>query len=69
MNYKLSDNQKRFVRDAKKQELDIDYNYSGRFMYGRQCPSIIVESPGAFLTKAKINWDNMGMEFVIYAKD
>ena len=67
--YELSKNQKLFIKDAKKQGHDIDYGYSGRCMYGRKCPSIIVESPGCFATKAKIVWDNMAMDFVLYAKD
>lgn len=67
--YKLSTNQRLFVRDAEKQGFKVDYTYSGRFMYGRRCPYIEVHGMGEFGTKAKTAWDNMGFDYVIYARD
>jgi hypothetical protein len=65
--YKLSDNQKKFVKDAERQGFEVDYGYSGRGMYGECCPSVDVEDVGDFATKAAKNWDNMGRGFVVYA--
>jgi hypothetical protein len=65
----LSKNQQKFVFDAEDQGFDVDYEYSGRSMFGRTCPSIQVGGMGQFATKAVVCWDNMGKGFVIYAKD
>ena len=66
---KLSENQKLFVKDAEAQGFEVEYTYSGRAMYGATCPSIIVFGMGEFGTKATTCWDNMAMDFVVYAKD
>ena len=58
-NYELSKNQKKFVKDAQAQGFKVDYSYSGRFMYGRCCPSVCVKSVGEFVTKSKTSYDNM----------
>ncbi len=65
--YPLTPNQQRFVRDAEDQGFDVDYGYSGRFMYGQTCPAVRVDSVGEFGTKAATRWDNMGLGFVVYA--
>jgi hypothetical protein len=62
----LSENQKKFVRAAKKAGLEV-YSYSGRFMYGKKCPAVTVDGPGSFGTKAKVCWDNMAFQYVVYA--
>jgi hypothetical protein len=63
----LSPNQKKFVRSAEKAGLDV-YSYSGRFMYGKECPAVTVDRHGGFKTSAQICWDNMGLQFVAYAR-
>jgi hypothetical protein len=65
--YELSDNQKLFVRDAENQGITVKYDYSGRCMYGRKCPSVVVGGPGDFGTKAGTRSDSMGLDIVIYA--
>jgi len=69
IDYKLSKNQQKFVKDAEAQNFEVGYNYSGRGMYGRCCPSIIVGGYGEFSTKAKIASDQMGLSTVIYAQN
>jgi hypothetical protein len=68
-NYELSENQQQFVDDAEEAGYTVDYGYSGRGMFGRECPSIIVEGIADFATKADYKADNMGMDYVIYAQD
>jgi hypothetical protein len=65
--YELSENQKQFVRDAEAQGHEVRYDYSGRGMYGRQCPAVVC-APGEFGTKAAISRDNMGLDMVFYAQ-
>ena len=67
--YALTDNQVLFCIDADDADLDISFTYSGRGMYGRQCPSVRVESISDLPTTAKTNWDNMGRRFVVYAEN
>lgn len=66
---KLSANQKKFVKSAEKAGLDVDYSYSGRFMYGKTCPAVRVsyleQWPG---NPNKYSIDNMGKGYVIYAR-
>ena len=64
----LTENQKQFVKDAQGQGLEVDYTYSGRFMYGDTCPSVVVRSPSEFNTSANTEWDNMGLNYVVYAR-
>lgn len=64
--YPLSDNQLRFCVDCEEQGLELNYTYSGRAMYGEQCPSVVgTQGPE---TKADYLTDNMGREFVYYAR-
>lgn len=64
----LTDNQKQFVKDARDQGKEIKWDYSGRFMYGKRCPSVNVDSPAELNTQAQIEWDQMGLGYVIYAR-
>ena len=66
--YKLTDNQRKFVADATEQDLEIDYDYSGRGMYGKTCPAVRLDGMGDFATKAETSWDNMGLGYVVYAR-
>ena len=67
MHKKLSDNQKIFVDDAHEQGLKVDYDYSGRGMYGKTCPCVVVPNSSSFNTKARVSQDSMGLDIVIYA--
>lgn len=68
-NYKLSENQQRFVDDAYAKGLEVDFGYSGRgMMFGRCCPAVVVDGPAVFSTEANTCHDNMGKDIVIYAK-
>lgn len=63
----LSENQRQFVKDAEECELDVDYNYSGRGMYGARCPAVRVGQANDIATKAKVSTDSMGRGMVVYA--
>lgn len=63
-NYELTSEQKKFVRKALREGFEVDYGYSGRFMYGRKCPSVTC-SNGAFGFKG-CRSDNMGRDMVYY---
>jgi len=65
--YPLSKNQVQFIKDVKASEYDIRYNYSGRYMYGRSCPSVNLDRGEHLETRAKTNEDSMGKGYVIYA--
>lgn len=62
----LSNNQKQFVRDAEEQGHDVNYDYSGRHMYGKTCPSVVCAA-GKFNTRAAYRVDSMGLDVVYYA--
>ena len=62
--YELSEEQKKFVRKAKREGFEVDYTYSGRGMYGRQCPSVTCRF-GEFGFKG-CRSDNMGLDKVYY---
>jgi len=63
----LTDNQKLFIRAAKRAGLDV-YSYSGRGMYGDKCPAVTVSHAAAFKTRAKVSTDSMGKDVVVYAR-
>lgn len=65
----LTDNQKQFVFDALSSNLDINFKYSGRGMFGDQCPAIVVDDLHSFQTSAQFKIDNFGKSFVLYAQD
>lgn len=62
--YELTAKQKKFVAKAKKEGFTVDYGYSGRFMYGRKCPSVVCH-PGEFGFKG-CSVDNMAFDMVYY---
>lgn len=63
----LTDNQMLFIDDAEKMGLTVVYDYSGKFMNGRRCPAVIVDSYHQLETDAVVCMDNMGARFVVYA--
>ena len=60
-----SDNQKLFIRAAKRAGLDVT-SYSGRGMYGAECPAVSVRSVHDFKTRAKVSTDQLGLGYVVY---
>lgn len=68
-NYRLSDNQRRFVIDALTENYEVDFYYSGRGMRGAYCPSVIVKREKTFSSDAKTLQDSLGHDTVIYARD
>lgn len=65
--YELSKTQAAFVRKAEKEGFEIEYGYSGRFMYGRKCPAVYLghDEVGAFGFRGAKK-DNLGLGEVIY---
>ncbi len=62
-----SDNQRRFVRDARAEGLVVEA-YSGRNMYGAECPSVTVACVSdCTFTRARFSTDSMGLGIVCYA--
>lgn len=62
--YSLSDAQKKFIRKAKREGFEVDFTYSGRGMFGKQCPAVICNA-GEFGFKGAAH-DQMGKGVVIY---
>mgnify|MGYP001171453070 CR=1 FL=1 len=61
----LRPEQIRFCKKAIAEGYKIDFTYSGRFMFGARCPSIICDTSSEFGFKGS-RIDNMGLQFVIY---
>lgn len=66
--YELSENQKEFVAAALREGYEIDYSYSGRGMYGHQCPAVRLGSGEDFNPSAEHKVDSMGRGSVVYAQ-
>jgi hypothetical protein len=66
--YDLSDNQVKFCKDAEDSGVELEYDYSGRGMYGKTCPSVTVDDENDFKTEARIKTDNMGLQIIMYAQ-
>lgn len=64
--YELTDAQKKFVRKAKKEKFEIDYSYSGRWMYGKKCPAVRCKQ-GEFGFRGASS-DQMGLGIVVYMR-
>jgi len=63
-----SENQLQFIEDAEQTDFEIDYEYSGRGMFGNVCPCIRCDSHNDLKTKANTVIDSMGKGIVIYAQ-
>lgn len=61
----LKDYQKIFISEAEDQGFDIR-NYSGRGMYGRECPAFTVDRIADARISVPYSWDNMGLSYIIY---
>jgi len=68
--YTLTANQMLFVREAEEQELEVDYTYSGRGMYGAYCPAVRLEAEDLLRYKftAAVARDSLGLGMVVYAR-
>ena len=64
--YALSKRQAIFVREAETQGLKVDYTYSGRGMYGVECPSVDVEDLASVSFGIPTRTDTLGTGYVIY---
>jgi hypothetical protein len=63
-----SDNQLKFIEQVKSQGFQVEYDYSGRFMFGDVCPAVRVDDIADIRITASYSTDNMGMGYIIYAK-
>lgn len=70
LTYALSENQCGFIEDviACGLQSSLYLDYSGRYMFGRRCPGVVVERYEQLRTTAEIVWDNMGMGYIAYAR-
>ena len=60
--------EKRFRRKAEKLGYEVR-EYSGRCMYGRQCPGVTVDNPNDFIAEmgmTGLRIDNMGLKYIVY---
>ncbi len=66
--WKPSANQMKFINKANEEGYVIR-TYSGRGMFGRSCPGIVVDSPTDFsIGKGKTQLDNMGLSYIVYCQ-
>lgn len=66
--YELSKEQERFVSEAERQGLKVDYGYSNRFLKDAKCPAVFVSTlRDASFGGRDIQWDRKGDGYVIYA--
>lgn len=65
--YELSESQVQFVEKAKAEGFRIRFDYSGRGMFGRQCPAVYLDQDeiGSFGCKGAKR-DDLGKGEVIY---
>ncbi len=64
----MTANQIRFCEDAIREGVEI-HAYSGRGMYGVECPSVHVgQICDATFTRASFDADTLGMGYVLYAR-
>lgn len=61
--------EQKFIAKAKRIGYEVNEHYSGRFMYGRECPSVTVDNPNDFIAEMGMKGlrvDNMGLSYVVY---
>lgn len=63
----LSSNQRLFVEDMEREGFEIDYCYSGRGMFGENCPAVKTDKVN-LPTKANLFSDSLGHRTVFYAR-
>jgi len=68
MVYEQSYRDEQFTIKAKRRGYKVE-SYSGRYMFGRRCPSVVVDNPNDFIAEMGMKGlkvDNMGKQFVVY---
>lgn len=63
-----NDIETKFIKKATKLGYEV-YQYSGRFMFGRECPAVNVSNPNDFIAEMGMKGlkiDNMGLDYVVY---
>ena len=64
----LTDNEEKFMNKAESLGYEIE-EYSGRGMFGKICPSVIVDNPMDFIAEIGMKGlfvDNIGLKYVVY---
>ena len=66
--YDLTGDQDKFVTEAEGQGLTVDYEYVGKFNFGRKCPAVKVQNLRELRTSAKnAQWEHVaGSHYIIY---
>ena len=65
---KLKAREVKFVKKAEALGYEVRV-YSGRSMYGRECPSVTVNNPNDFIAEIGMKGlkiDNMGLSYIVY---
>ena len=62
---KLSPDQIQFIQDCLDCDLSIR-RYSGRGMFGRECPGAVVSDPIKNQVQYKYSWDSLGLDYIVY---
>lgn len=60
--------EEKFRKKAEKLGYKVQ-DYSGRFMFGRKCPSVTVDNPMDFIAEIGLKGlkvDNMGFQYIVY---
>lgn len=71
LNWRIGMSSKKELQFKKKAE-ELGYvviEYSGRFMFGRKCPAVIISNASDFIAEMGmkgLKQDNMGFDFVVY---
>ncbi len=61
--------EKAFIFKAEQLGYEVDEHYSGRGMYGRECPAVTCKFPNDFIAEmgmTGLQIDNMGKDYVVY---
>ena len=65
---KMTAREKKFVKKAEKLGYEVR-DYSGRGMFGRQCPGVTVDNANDFIAEIGMRGlkvDNMGLSYIVY---
>lgn len=63
----LNPNQLQFIQDVIEAGKDDQLRtYSGRGMFGRYCPGVVVDHPSEVPTKVRYSQDSMGRSIILY---
>lgn len=65
---KIKAKEKKFRKKAGELGYEVR-DYSGRFMYGRECPGVVVANPNDFIAEVGMSGlkvDNMGLKYIVY---